>query len=45
MRLPDNCTLTDSIRGTSCARHVKIAGQAGSFASLVGDWAALTHLP
>ena len=26
IRLPDNCTRTDSILGTSCARQVKIFG-------------------
>jgi hypothetical protein len=37
-RLLDYCTRTDSIRETSCARHVKIAGQAVRCS-------ALTHLP
>jgi hypothetical protein len=39
--LPDNCTRTDSMRETSCARQVNIAGQPLG----VGSEAAFTHLP
>ncbi|BBX20656.1 hypothetical protein MTER_00670 [Mycolicibacter terrae] len=35
-RLPDNCTRTDSIRGTSGARQVRIAGHEPDGAALTG---------
>jgi hypothetical protein len=41
IRLPDNCTRTDSIRLASCARQVNIADQELLFAS---DGAGLTGL-
>ena len=41
-RLPESCTRTDSIRGTSCARQVRVDGQEPCCSERT---TSLTHLP